>query len=52
VPLNIGDLSNKMKVEDANLAEEDIIIIELIKNTSWCFVPLHQMNNEESKFNE
>jgi ubiquitin carboxyl-terminal hydrolase 4/11 len=42
-----------MKVEDANLAEEDIIMVELIKSSrSWSFVPLNPSTLEESKINE
>jgi aspartate carbamoyltransferase regulatory subunit len=48
-----GENKLRMKVEDANLAEEDIIMVELIKpNKTWSFVPLNPSTLEESKINE
>jgi ubiquitin C-terminal hydrolase len=48
-----GDNRLKTKVEDANLAEEDIIMVELIKpNKQWSFIPLNPSSMEESKINE
>lgn len=32
LPLNISQLNNKLQIDEMNIADDDIIIVELIKN--------------------
>lgn len=42
MPLNVAEGSLKEFIEDANIADDDIILVEVQKPTkSWCFAPLN-----------
>jgi hypothetical protein len=49
-PLNITEEDKNKPIEDANIADDDIIIVETQKaNKQWCFQPLTAASDEESK---
>ena len=53
LPININDDNLSKMVDAFNIAEDDIIIVEIIKPTNqWCFVPISNNNQEENKMFE
>ena len=48
-PLNISEEDKNKTIEDANIADDDIVIVESIKNKQWIFQPLTAASEEESK---
>ena len=51
-PLNIREEQKQVILEEANIADEDILIVETEKNKNFIFQPLQNFFKEEEKENK